>query len=124
MVEFTPEENKKYGCPIKLLQKATGGKWKMFIMWLLRGGKKRFGELSRSLTPITQSQLTKALRELEHDGFLIRHVFQEVPPKVEYSLSELGQSFIPILEDMYLWGKNHLAYTDLDAESHQTDNQN
>lgn len=109
MLEFTTEEHAKYGCPIKLLQKATGGKWKLFILWLLREDKKRFGELSRILAPITQSQLTKALRELEQDGFIIRYVYQEVPPKVEYSLSSLGRSFVPVLETMYGWGKDHLA---------------
>jgi DNA-binding HxlR family transcriptional regulator len=109
VLELTPEEHAKYGCPIKLLQKATGGKWKLFILWLLREDKKRFGELRRILMPITQAQLTKALRELEQNGFVIRYVYQEVPPKVEYSLSDLGCSFVPILENMYSWGTQHLT---------------
>jgi len=116
MLEFTPDEYVKYGCPIQVLQKATGGKWKLFILWLLRDNKRRFGELGRILTPITQSQLTKALRELEQCGFVIRYVYQEVPPKVEYSLSALGQSFVPILEDLYQWGKQYLANTKAENE--------
>lgn len=108
ILEFTPEEHERYGCPIKLLQKATGGKWKIFILSLLRNGEKRFGELSKALSPITQSQLTKALRELERDGFVARYVYREVPPKVEYSLTALGQSFVPILEEMYSWARQHL----------------
>ena len=113
MSEFTAEQYEKYGCPIYLIQKATGGKWKLFILWSLRKEKKRFGELSRGLAPITQSQLTKALRELEQDNFIIRQVYHEVPPKVEYSLSELGHSFVPILEEMYKWGMQNLTHTDL-----------
>ena len=68
----------------------------------------RFGELQRTLGEITQSTLTKQLRELEADGFLHRHVYPEVPPKVEYSLTLRGKSFIPILEDMKDWGESNL----------------
>ena len=68
----------------------------------------RFGELRRRLGDITQSTLTKQLRELEQDGFISRYIYPEVPPKVEYSLTELGKSFIPILKDMKSWSDTHL----------------
>ena len=69
----------------------------------------RFGELMRRLDGITQSTLTKQLRELENDGFLHREIYQEIPPKVEYSLTELGQSFIPVLQTMMAWSETHLS---------------
>ena len=69
---------------------------------------RRFGELRRRLGDITQSTLTKQLRELEQDGFISRYVYQEVPPKVEYSLTDLGKSFVPILQDMKEWSDIHL----------------
>jgi len=112
-LEMTPAEHRIYGCPIGLLQKATGGKWKLFILWGLSQRTMRFGELSRMLESITQSQLTKALRELEQDGFVDRYVFHEIPLKVEYSLTALGQSFVPILEEMYKWGRQHLIDADM-----------
>ena len=72
----------------------------------------RFGQLMRRLDGITQSSLTKQLRELEQDGFLHREIYKEIPPKVEYSLTELGQSFTPILNQMMIWGEAHLCPPD------------
>lgn len=86
-------------------------KWKVEnkILWYIAEYKvQRFGELRRRLGDITQSTLTKQLRELEQDGFVSRYVYQEVPPKVEYSLTELGKSFVPILQDMKKWSDIHL----------------
>ena len=90
------------------LQKILNGKWKILILWHFSQQVMRFGELQRTLGEITQSTLTKQLRELEADGFLHRHVYPEVPPKVEYSLTLRGKSFIPILEDMKDWGESNL----------------
>lgn len=103
------KENGKYLlCPMAKLQKVIAGKWKIYILWILSHQTIRFGELHRKLNGITQSMLTKQLRELEKDGFIIRHIHPEVPPKVEYSLSELGQSFVPILKQLNQWGEVHL----------------
>ena len=87
------------------IQKLLNGKWKILILWYIaQYGVRRFGELQRQLGEITQSSLTKQLRELEADGFISRYIYQEIPPKVEYSLTEFGTSFVPILEHMKEWG--------------------
>ena len=70
---------------------------------------RRFGELRRQIGEITQSTLTKQLRELEDDGFISRTIYQEIPPKVEYTLTEMGKSFIPLLENMMDWSQKHLC---------------
>ena len=83
------------------VQNILSGKWKITILWYIAEYEvQRFGELRRRLGDITQSTLTKQLRELEQDGFISRYIYQEVPPKVEYSLTGLGKSFIPILKDI------------------------
>ena len=100
--------NKVFNCEKELTLSVIGGKWKMLILWHLgKEGTKRFNEL-RSLMPgITQKMLVNQLRELEEDLIVHREVYPVVPPKVEYSLTEKGQSLIPILEIMYNWGKNY-----------------
>lgn len=96
--------------PMCLLQSVLTGKWKILILWYISTYQvQRFGELRRRLGDITQSTLTKQLRELESDGFIQRYIYQEIPPKVEYSLTELGKSFIPILEIMKTWSETHLS---------------
>ena len=95
--------------PMSSLQAVLSGKWKILILWYVAFYKvQRFGELIRRLDGITQSTLTKQLRELENDGFLHREIYKEIPPKVEYTLTELGKSFIPILKDMKSWSDTHL----------------
>ena len=95
--------------PMSKLQSVIGGKWKILILWYVAVYKvQRFGELMRRLDGITQSTLTKQLRELEQDGFISRYIYQEIPPKVEYSLTDLGKSFVPILKDMKSWSDTHL----------------
>ena len=93
---------------IARIQKILGGKWKIEILYNISKKTRRFGELQRQIGEITQSTLTKQLRELEADGFISRYIYQEIPPKVEYSLTELGQSFVPILDQMKEWGKTYL----------------
>ena len=82
-----------------------GGKWKPEILWFLRKGPLRFGELQPSVTGITQVTLTKNLRELERDGIVTRTVFPEIPPRVEYQLTELGETAFPLLDAISSWGR-------------------
>ena len=91
------------------LQKILGGKWKLEILYYIAVKDiHRFGELRRCIGEITESSLTKQLRELEANGLVHREVYPVIPPKVEYSLTELGQSFIPVLHYMKIWGEKNL----------------
>lgn len=109
--------------PMSTLQAVLSGKWKILILWYIAFYKvQRFGELIRRLNGITQSTLTKQLRELEEDGFLHREIYKEIPPKVEYTLSELGESFIPILNTMMDWSKTHLCQDYDNTYINQEDN--
>ncbi len=99
--------------PMASVQAVLGGKWKILILWYIAFYKvQRFGQLMRRLDGITQSSLTKQLRELERDGFIHREIYPEIPPKVEYSLTELGKSFTPILNQMMIWSEAHLCPPD------------
>ncbi len=93
---------------VSTIQKVLGGKWKIEILYYISLQTRRFGELQRQIGNISQSTLTKQLRELEHDGFISRYIYQEIPPKVEYSLTELGKSFVPVLNFMREWGEINL----------------
>jgi DNA-binding HxlR family transcriptional regulator len=95
-------------CPLEELIKLIGGKWKVIILWRVLAGPQRFGELRRQLTGVTQKMLTQQLRELEHDGLLTRTVFAEVPPRVEYATTPLGEQLRPLLLAMNDWGRDHL----------------
>lgn len=91
------------------LQSVIGGKWKILILWYIHAYEvQRFGELMRRLDGISQSTLTKQLRELEADGLVHREIYREIPPKVECTLTEAGQGFAPILNDMLLWSQSAL----------------
>ena len=95
---------------ISTVQKLLGGKYKIELLWYI--GKcdvRRFGQLRRQIGEITESSLTKQLRELETDGFIIRHDFCEVPPRVEYTLTELGYSLKPVLDALWNWGEEYKA---------------
>lgn len=94
---------------ISTIQKILGGKWKIEILYYIGiQNVRRFGELRRHVGEITESSLTKQLRELEADGFINRHDFKEVPPRVEYTLTELGESFMSVLEVIKQWGDKNL----------------
>lgn len=100
---------KTFNCEKELTLSIIGGKWKMLIMWHLgKEGTKRFGELRTLIPGITQRMLVSQLRELEEDHIIHREVYPVVPPKVEYSLTNQGESLLPILEAMYEWGKNYM----------------
>lgn len=93
-----------------MLQSVLGGKWKILLLWYVAFYKvQRFGQLQRRLQGITQSTLTRQLRELEADGLLHREVYPEVPPRVEYTLTDLGESFVPVLNAMLAWSQAHLC---------------
>ena len=97
--------------PMTTLQSIIGGKWKILILWYIAEYKvQRFGQLQRRIgDEITKSTLTKQLRELEHDGWIHRKVYQEIPPKVEYTLTPLAESFVPILRQMKQWSETRLC---------------
>ena len=93
-------------CPVETTLMLISNKWKILIIRDFLTGTKRFGELKKSLETISQKVLTSNLRDMEQNGLIAREVFPEVPPRVEYSLTELGLSLKPILDAMYIWGEN------------------
>ena len=100
-------KGKKFNNPVELSLYIIGGKWKIPIIWRLKDGSKRYGELRRSLSKVTHKMLTRQLRELEQDEIISRKVYQEVPPKVEYSLTLLGESIIPVIDLLREWGEQY-----------------
>jgi len=92
---------------IELSLNVIGGKWKMLILWLLKDDSKRYGELKKSLPGVTHKMLTLQLRELESDEIISRKVYPEVPPKVEYNLTLLGKSVIPVIDLLREWGEEY-----------------
>lgn len=92
-------------CPVETTLSLIGGKWKILILRDLRRGTMRFGELKKSVTGISQKVLTANLREMEEDGIVIRKVYPEVPPRVEYTLTRLGLTMMPIIDAMEKWGE-------------------
>lgn len=99
---------KKYNIPVEATLEVIGGKWKVVILCHLTKGTKRTSELKRLMPGITQKMLTQQLRELEDDGVIQRKVYNQVPPKVEYSLTEYGWSLESILDSLCAWGECHL----------------
>lgn len=96
-----------FTCPAESTVQLIGGRWKIVILWYLFQDVRRFSELQRALTGVSQKVLTQQLRELERDGIVARKVFPQVPPKVEYSITPLGLSLKPIVEAMHQWGATH-----------------
>ncbi|HEX9253609.1 MAG TPA: helix-turn-helix domain-containing protein [Ignavibacteriaceae bacterium] len=97
---------KYYNNPVELSLDIIGGKWKMPILWRLKERSWRYGELKKNIGKITHKMLAEQLKELEQDGLISRKVYPEVPPKVEYSLTERGFSTIPIIEGLRAWGSS------------------
>lgn len=92
-------------CAIEFAMEVLGGRWKLAILKQLGPGKRRFGELRRAMPAVTQRMLTRQLRELESDGLVTRTVYREVPPRVEYALTDVGRSLDPITERLDRWGR-------------------
>ena len=98
-----------YDCPVEATLDVIGGKWKVVILYhLTHDGTHRFAVLRRKIPGVSERMLTQQLRELEDDGIVHREVYPEVPPKVEYSLTEYGKSLRPITEVMCEWGQRHM----------------
>lgn len=98
------------GCPVTTALAVIGGKWKVLILHRLREGALRFGQLQKSVTGVSQKMLSQELRSLEGDGLISRQVYAEVPPRVEYALTPLGESLEPVLRELGSWG---LRFQDL-----------
>ncbi|MDO4318644.1 MAG: helix-turn-helix domain-containing protein [Lachnospiraceae bacterium] len=115
MTEATAKR-KLPACPVETTLTLIGDKWKVLILRDLMTGKKRFGELKRSVGNVSQKVLTAQLRAMEESGLIDRTVYAEVPPRVEYSLTELGRSLKPILDAMKSWGEGYKASVDIPAD--------
>lgn len=102
-------------CPMALVQELVSGKWKILILWYLSSKTLRFSEIKKRLPQVTQKMLTSQLRSLEEDRLVSRKVYPVVPSRVEYSLTELGEKIIPILELMHTFGSQYLS-TELDTQ--------
>ncbi len=99
-------------CPMILFHKLVSGKWKILILWYLSSGALRFSELQKKLPDVTQKMLTNQLRSLEQDMLVNREVYPVIPPKVEYSLTDMGKKIIPLLEQMYDFGIEYSKNSD------------
>ena len=105
----TQDKKELPACPVETTLMLIGNKWKVLILRDLMPGTKRFGELQRSVGHVSQKVLTAQLREMEAQGLVLRTVYPEVPPRVEYSLTALGRSLKPILDVMGAWGAEYKA---------------
>lgn len=93
-------------CPVSRCMRVIGGKWKIIILYALHNGVNRFGILQKTLPDISKQMLTTQLRELEKDDIISRKIFPEIPPRVEYTITPLGQTLFPIIEAMDTWGRS------------------
>lgn len=100
--------NEDVNCPITATLEYIGGRWKAVILYYLTSGKKRFGEIAVRIPTISRKVLTQQLKELERDGLVVRKQFKEIPPRVEYSLTDLGKSLTSVFKEMSSWGKENV----------------
>ncbi|MES2616765.1 MAG: helix-turn-helix domain-containing protein [Bacteroidota bacterium] len=100
--------NEDIACPITATLEYIGGRWKCIILYYLTSGKRRFGEIAVRIPTISRKVLTQQLKELERDGLIIRKQFKEIPPRVEYSLTDLGKSLSSVFKEMSAWGKENV----------------
>lgn len=105
---MSKQRERIYSCPVEATVDVIGGKWKALIYYLLLDRALRFNELQKLLPGITQKMLTQQLREMEEDGIVFRKVYAEVPPRVEYSITDYGETLRPLLFNMLDWGLEHI----------------
>lgn len=98
-------KDKTYHCALDVTMDFIGGKWKTVVLWYLRNERRRFSELKKQIPEITEKMLSLQLKELEKDGIVERKVYAEVPPRVEYFLTEEGKTLIPCVEALAQWGR-------------------
>ena len=107
-VTIMVKSGKKINCPITASNELIGGKWKTIILYSLLNGTRRFGEIAVRIPDISRKVLTEQLKELESDGLILREQYKEIPPRVEYSLTELGKSLSPVFRELEIWGTENL----------------
>lgn len=100
-------------CPVEVTLSLIGEKWKVLIIRELLNGTKRFGELKKDVSGISQKVLTTNLRSMENDGLIVRKVYPQIPPRVEYTLSDVGYSLAPVLNAMASWGTDYKTFLEL-----------
>lgn len=103
------KKNEVAHCAVDYAFKRIGGKYKGRILWVIRDGCLRYGELKRAIIGVTPKMLTQVLRELEEDELVLRKVYKEVPPKVEYYLTPTGEELIPLIRQLRSWGEKQMA---------------
>ena len=101
--------DREYRCPVELTISLIGGKWKAILLWELSKETIRFNEITRRFPEATRKMLSQQLREMEQDGLILRTKYAQIPPKVEYSLTDLGKSFMPVIFSMNQWGMNYVS---------------
>ena len=106
------KNGKTYHCTVEATLDVIGGKWKPLILWALGDNIMRFNELQKGLPGVNAKMLTKQLRELEADGVIRRTIYPEVPPRVEYAITDFGKTLIPILQALCAWGAHYLEIED------------
>jgi len=107
-VTIMVKSGKKINCPITASIELIGGKWKTIILYSLLNGTRRFGEIAVRIPDISRKVLTEQLKELESDGLILREQYKEIPPRVEYSLTDLGKSLSPVFRELEIWGTENL----------------
>lgn len=108
---YLMDTKRQFHCPVEATISVLEGKWKLLIIRELMKGTRRFSQIQRAIPSVTQKMLTKQLRELERDGLISRKVYPQVPPKVEYSLTEIGRELESVLEAMHRWGERYISFT-------------
>lgn len=103
-------KEERYDCAVDAILDVIHGKWKLIIIWHLRDRTLRSSELQRLIPEVTMKMLTQHLRELETDGVVERKVYPEVPPRVEYTLTDFGQEILPLMETLCAWGRKNQGY--------------
>ena len=102
------KSGKKINCPVTASIELIGGKWKTIILYSLLSGTRRFGEIAVRIPDISRKVLTEQLKELESDGLIVREQYKEIPPRVEYSLTDLGKSLSSVFRELEIWGTENL----------------